>query len=75
MNTPIERWKKGEMNDQIVMELAEFILCQVCTGPIGDISKMHLLHRAGCVPNSIAGCDCDMYAHAECCPNCKVVTL
>jgi len=60
------------MSGQVVMELPDAILCVICLQPIVNPEMWHPQHVPGCV--KIAGCDCDMYAHAECCPMCKAVT-
>jgi hypothetical protein len=54
------------------------IICFVCGEPI-DEDTPHWCHEEGC-PNedkyygsdsSFGPCDCDLYAHPECCPRCK----
>lgn len=53
------------------------LMCVICQLEIVDVATAHMLHESSCLPENrsmIAGCDCDIYAHAECCPVCKSET-
>lgn len=49
--------------------------CLICKEPIVEFPDCCLLHKTGCEPDEIAGCDCNIFAHRGCCPECNQVAV
>ncbi len=51
----------------------KYIQCAVCNKKL-DIREAHILHEPECEglgTHDDLNCDCYLYAHPDCCPECK----
>ena len=69
----------SELENAILKKLKspdEPMVCFVCNKPIerenGDFDA-HWCHEPDCKRDDV--CDCDLYAHPECCPVCRRIVV